>query len=291
MTKENKISKFMEKQFTNEMLNDTVKYQKIYGFEIGENGSDWNNESDAFRHAYMQAMLALKSGQNIAKHFGDRHEDQGKNRGQDPREYNMDLWNNQQGREIAEEMLKEYGQQIRTNSKRNDIIAEKVVQRMFTGQLITNPYTDTRKFEEYDKNKNHNEILEGYVSNSDDHIFTREEIDKMSDEEYLNNEPIIMQQLKEGKIRSGAPAPDYQAYVNPITNKNLIYTKEDINTMSDTEYEKHEKAIYAQMNTIGIPSQKSLSNNVSTFSKTKQNYNNTDGHWVTINGNHVLLED
>lgn len=37
-------------EFTKEMLNDTLKYQKKYGFDIGENNVAWNNEADAFRH-------------------------------------------------------------------------------------------------------------------------------------------------------------------------------------------------------------------------------------------------
>ncbi len=46
-----------EKQFTKEMINDTLKYQQQYGFKIGVNNTAHNNEADAFRHAYMQAIL------------------------------------------------------------------------------------------------------------------------------------------------------------------------------------------------------------------------------------------
>ena len=114
----------------------------------------------------------------------------------------------------------------------------------------------------------------------------------MSNDEYLQNEQAIMQQLKEGKIGSEASSVDYESYTNPITNKNIIYTREDIDSMSDDEYIKHEQAIYKQMNTIGIPFKSDLSSNILTFSKSKS-YNNDDedGHWVTINGNHVFIED
>ena len=44
-------------EFTKEMLRDTLKYQKKYGFDIGQNNVAWNNEADAFRHAYMQSLL------------------------------------------------------------------------------------------------------------------------------------------------------------------------------------------------------------------------------------------
>ena len=43
--------------FTQEMLSDTIKYHKRYGFDIGQNNIAWNNEADAFRHAYMQSLL------------------------------------------------------------------------------------------------------------------------------------------------------------------------------------------------------------------------------------------
>ena len=46
--------------FNTYVLHKTREYQKKYGFEIGEgkNGT-WNNESDAFKHAYMQWLLAF----------------------------------------------------------------------------------------------------------------------------------------------------------------------------------------------------------------------------------------
>ena len=36
-------------EFTKEMINDTLKYQKKYGFKLDENNSAHNNEGDAFR--------------------------------------------------------------------------------------------------------------------------------------------------------------------------------------------------------------------------------------------------
>ena len=44
-------------KFTQEMLNDTLKYQKQYGFNLNNGNVAHNNEADAFRHAYMQAIL------------------------------------------------------------------------------------------------------------------------------------------------------------------------------------------------------------------------------------------
>ena len=37
-----------KKLFSNKIVNDTIKYQQKYGFNIGENNSTWNNEADAF---------------------------------------------------------------------------------------------------------------------------------------------------------------------------------------------------------------------------------------------------
>jgi len=57
---------------------DTVHYQKQYGFEI-ETGkyATWNNESDAFKHTFMQAQLTLLGNKDMAKYLGDRHERDG----------------------------------------------------------------------------------------------------------------------------------------------------------------------------------------------------------------------
>ena len=49
-------------KFTQEMLKDTLKYQKQYKFNIGNSNNAHNNEADAFRHAYMQSILASRYG-------------------------------------------------------------------------------------------------------------------------------------------------------------------------------------------------------------------------------------
>ena len=61
----------------------------------------------------------------------------------------MDLWNNQQGRRIADQIKKEYGSNFYKlpESKQDDIIAEKVMQKMRKGELITNP-SDKRKYKD-----------------------------------------------------------------------------------------------------------------------------------------------
>ena len=66
-----------------------------------------------------------------------------------PGEKNMNLWNNQQGRRIADQIKKEYGSNFYKlpESKQDDIIAEKVMQKMRKGELITAP-SDKRKYKD-----------------------------------------------------------------------------------------------------------------------------------------------
>ena len=65
------------------MLNDTLKYQKKYGFEIGENNLAVDNESDAFRHTYMQIVLAQRYSPYLGKKASEFHEWQGNHNNQD----------------------------------------------------------------------------------------------------------------------------------------------------------------------------------------------------------------
>lgn len=131
-----------EGQFTDVMIKDTVKFQEKYGFEIGPNGSAWNNESDAFRHAYMQAYLTLRYNNFVAKQLGNYHEwDGNKTNGQDNLEELMDQHNNNIGREIGSEIRKEQvSKNLNPDSPEiKEIIARKVVERMQKGDLILEP--------------------------------------------------------------------------------------------------------------------------------------------------------
>ena len=80
--------------FTQEMLSDTIKYQKKYRFDIGENNKAHNNEADAFKHALMQAIGTYKFTLPVAKALGAYHESEGRKIGQPKDEENMDYWNN-----------------------------------------------------------------------------------------------------------------------------------------------------------------------------------------------------
>lgn len=139
----NNIKKpYTEGDFTDIMLRDTAKFQEKYGFEVGSNGSAHNNESDAFRHAYMQAYLTLRLGEIPAKILGKYHEIDGNMRNnQDRAEETMDLHNNSVGREIGNELKKEHkNEKINPDSTEiKEIIAKKVAERMQAGKLILDP--------------------------------------------------------------------------------------------------------------------------------------------------------
>lgn len=124
------------------VFDDTVKYQKRYGFEIGTGEhATWNNEADAFKHTFMQAQLSLLVGDNASALAGFIHELQGRFNKQDKAEEQMDLWNNAQGREIAKEIWQEHGIKSKNafDPKIKDIIAKKVAERMQSGKLILDP--------------------------------------------------------------------------------------------------------------------------------------------------------
>ncbi|OLA94579.1 MAG: hypothetical protein BHW64_03120 [Candidatus Melainabacteria bacterium LEY3_CP_29_8] len=60
------------KLYSSEIYAKAKKYQKQYGFKIGSGKHDtWNNEADAFKHAFMQADLALKTTIGLSKIAGD----------------------------------------------------------------------------------------------------------------------------------------------------------------------------------------------------------------------------
>ena len=115
-----------------------------------------------------------------------------------------------------------------------------------------------------DKNIYENNIvLKGLVSKTSNELsqplFTREMIGKMTADEYLQNEPMIMEQLK---TQGGIPSEkqlnqqnNFLGFINQICGNSNIFTREDIKNMSADEYLQNEKAIDYQLKTIGIPSQ------------------------------------
>ena len=126
------------------------KYALKYNLNEDIDYPGWNDETDAFRHTFMQASYALKKNDVFAKFVADAYENVvGFIQGQSHSEKNMDLWNNQQGRRIADQIRKEYGKEFYKlpESMQDDIIADKVMQKMKKGELITHP-SDKRKYKD-----------------------------------------------------------------------------------------------------------------------------------------------
>ena len=178
--------------FKKEMFKKTVEYQKKYGFDIGSGEhSTWNNEADAFKHAFMQARTTIFVGASISKLLGDLHERNGnKYYSQNKGEENMDKWNNAVGREIGEELKKEIKNKNYSDEEIDNLIAKKVMERMRAGKLITHP-SDKRKYTGFAAN------IEDEAYIPDGKIFTAEEIGKLSTEDFQKFEKYIDKQLKE----------------------------------------------------------------------------------------------
>lgn len=105
-------------------------------------------------------------------------------------------------------------------------------------------------------------LLQGYVDTiyfpRSNVLYSRNDIENITQEEFENNEEAIMQQLSNGLIVQDAEASKYSNYTNPISGDNKIFSREDIENMSFEEYAKDEKLIQAQLNSIGIPSNSDL---------------------------------
>ena len=173
ITKE-QIVNFPEKWFTDKMVDITRKAVNSYRLKLNENGRAEDCEADAFRHTYMQCWLAYTFGEKIAKYLGDKHE-----HGKDPNtniSTNMDLWNNQIGRELAKEIKNKYGSSI--NLADPDlfecIAIPEVIDKVRSGEVITDPKNDKRKFENMERER---------LKDSDRIFYEDEYWDDMDDDE------------------------------------------------------------------------------------------------------------
>ena len=274
-------------EFTQEMLNDTIKYQNKYGFDIGNNNVAHNNEADAFRHAYMQSILAHRYGIVKDKSISILHELKGNIQQQDPREFNMDLWNNQQGQQIYNEICKEYPKFDKyTEEQQKDIIAEKVMDRMRNGQLITN----------LDDNRKYTGTIENTVNS----------INKIQKQDFpfiptrgvggvqKNGIPSgfasditpnqLMQELEQSvnnqTNQSQQPQSIISGYTNPLTGNNRIFTRVEVDAMTEEEFEKNEKEIMAQVDAMKgkMPTNRDMQREVNSGSAVYVNpYTRSDG--------------
>lgn len=74
---------------------------------------------------------------------------------------------------------------------------------------------------------------------------------------------------------------NYNKIVKPL--QTYLYSVEQIKNMSNNDFNKNWNSIMNQMKKTGIPHEKEL--------KKKQYHDSPNSHWVTIDGNHVLIED
>ena len=146
------------KEFNKEVLEKTRTAQQKYNFDMGpDNNSTHNNEADAVKHALMQAILIYRSGglDTPARFLGDHHEREGDWSNQPIQEKNMDLWNNQIGRDLAHEVLKDLKSkhlgEPKNQQEFEDEFLKRLYEKMQNGELITKPFEDTRSYKDLQK--------------------------------------------------------------------------------------------------------------------------------------------
>ncbi len=219
------------KDFKDEMFNKTMHYQKIYGFKANKENkthATWNNEADAFKHAFMQAIGTLRYSKPAAQFMAWRHEQNGNQDYKQPKgEENMDTWNNKVGREIADEVRKikgNFGGKL-TEKQIEDIVAAKIMERMKRGDLITHP-SDKRNHKDYDKYMKKDRST-GYAANIIDNkneqekaYYALEDVGKMSTEEFSSVEDIINRQMEEGTMYNK------EYFETQVQDGNLIWVDE-----------------------------------------------------------------
>ena len=195
---------------------------------------------------HMQAYLSLNFGNSIAKFLGNQHEKSGlQANGQYSQSSNMDLWNNQQGREIANEIRREYPNFNKlSEQQQKDIIAGKVVQRMREGKLITG-LEDPRKFQEQKPSFTPIPWIGG-VQNNGKPLGFAADIDTEQLANMLGIQLLDIQSANQPQQKS-----DLYGYTNPLTGDNRIYTREEVGAMTPDEFSKHEKEIDAQIRAMG----------------------------------------
>ena len=80
----------------------------------------------------------------------------------------------------------------------------------------------------------------------------------MTTQEFTKNESVIMNQIKNGQIQQQDNQQNFSGYKNPISGSSQIFSREDIGAMSTKEYTDNEKAIHAQIKSIGAPTTSEL---------------------------------
>ena len=221
-----------------DMINKTYQYAKEYNVDMSNEHPAWNDSADAFRHAYMQAALTVNYTYPVASMAGDAHEFIGNiKNNQDPRENNMDTWNNAVGREIGLEVKNEIKGKNYSQQQIDDLIARKTYERLQAGELITD-INDKRDYKrDYKNRKNLNSVtnpvtrLDGRVELNvpkssqysynipDNKVYTFEEIGKMKPEEFRLQQERILSDFVNRKMLH-----DYEA-AEKVQSGELIYVQ------------------------------------------------------------------
>ena len=196
------MSMSLRDEFNKNVLSATYKAQRKYGFDIGSGEhATWNNEADAFKHAYMQWFLSWYAGEKKARELGDMHENETPNAPSGER--NMDLWNNAIGREIAYEM-KQGNFDLLDDESVSDVASRKIYERMQKGELITTP-NDRRKFENMELERlteNDRVYADGEFRNFDEKMKALV-MDKYLDYAIDNNWEAPSKENLDKRVRSG----------------------------------------------------------------------------------------
>lgn len=306
-TKDNSNSKY--KQISNYYIDRAEDYRTLLGLDLnGHPMISADNETDAFRHAFLMASLARKYGNFTANIIGDMYE-YSNNNPDTAEAKEMDLWNNRVGREIGLKVADELKGYENTFSDEHieDMTAIKIYNALKNGEMITN--TDDKRVYQGSVSKNVIRDLQSYANTKNELLNKPQDSDTFLDglKSYISSEKEKLDSLKrtespahglkemlssqkkklieqqESLLNRGKKTDnsrqenidstdskdsnskvneddkvfdenaDISEYKNEVTGDSKIYTAEDIDNMSDDEYDENLEAINYQRKTIGIP--------------------------------------
>ena len=278
------------------ILEKALEYKELLNLEAGNSG--WNDSTDSFRHSWGSGYLSLKYNDLLSNVATSAYEFLEPS--QPKKEKEMDLWNNRVGREIAKNINDEYPD-IEKNinwSSIEDLLAKKTVEKMDNNELITS--TNDARLSDGKK------TLEGYVEYNKP-ISLKERLQKAREEQFASytkklaespekvseqeSKHVTLEDLKAPQearkkrvldIINGTIEFDEQANLSGYENKkskdNKIFTKEDIEEMSEDEKNANKDAIIYQEQTIGIPTREQAEKATGKGSMVKvSSYTRADG--------------
>ncbi len=162
-----------------------------------------NDSVDAFRHAYSSAIMTLEWGELADSLLGLAHELKHKN---PTDERMMDLYNNEVGRDIATNFLSNIeNSKFKGEYAIKERIAQEIAQAVKDNKTVNS--LDDKRIQTAIKNKKSHPLR----------VYTREEIDKMSLDEFATNEKDILKNISQGKILTKAEAD------NQVQSGNLVW--------------------------------------------------------------------